>query len=154
MVNRPLWVIPAVLGAAALGLAAVALRPLLAPQPDLLAPADPGCDLRAGPCTLHLPGGGAVTLDLEPRGIPVPRPLVITVATTGIEVAAVAVDFAGLHMNMGYNRRSLSPAGPGLYRGEGMLPVCVSGRMAWEARVLLTTRRGLLAAPFRFETVR
>jgi hypothetical protein len=33
-----------------------------------------------------------------------------------------------------------------------MLPVCVRDRMTWEARVLLTTPRGLIDAPFRFTT--
>jgi len=38
------------------------------------------------------------------------------------------------------------------FAGTGMLPVCVRARMTWEARVLLHTERGLLAAPFRFDT--
>jgi hypothetical protein len=35
-----------------------------------------------------------------------------------------------------------------------MLPVCVRDRMTWEARVLLQFPQRLLAAPFRFETLR
>ena len=89
---------------------------------------------------------------VEPHGIPVARPLVLRVATQGLEVNAVAVDFIGLDMNMGYNRPTLTPAGPGRYLGNAMLPICVTGRMRWEARVLLTTPRGLFAAPFRFVT--
>jgi hypothetical protein len=64
----------------------------------------------------------------------------------------VQVDFVGVDMDMGYNRPSLTEAGPGIYRGEGMLPICVRDRMAWEARLLIGTPAGLLAAPFRFET--
>lgn len=154
IVNRTLLVVLALLGAMILAVTAFKLKPLLAPGGDLVAVADEDCDLRAGPCTAHFPGGGAVTVSLEPRGIPVVRPLAIEVTTQALEVSAVAVDFSGVDMNMGYNRSSLRPAGQGLYRGQGMLPVCVSGRMRWEARVLVATPAGLFAAPFRFETGR
>lgn len=154
MVNRALWVVLALLGAMILGFTAFKLQPLLSPEGDLVAAAEADCDLRAGPCTVHFPGGGAVTLSLEPRGIPVVRPLAIEVRIQVLEVSAVAVDFSGVDMNMGYNRSSLGSAGQGLYRGQGMLPICVTGRMNWEARVLLATPDGLFAAPFRFETGR
>jgi hypothetical protein len=35
-----------------------------------------------------------------------------------------------------------------------MLPVCVRQRMTWEARVLLHYPQRMLAAPFRFDTLR
>jgi hypothetical protein len=131
---------------------AVKLGPLLVPAPRVLAVAEPDCDLRAGPCAARFAGGGEVTLDVEPRGIPVMQPLVLRVTIQGVEVGAVAVDFAGVDMNMGYQRPSLAAVGSGTWRGAGMLPTCVRARMLWEATVLLTTPRGLFAAPFRFET--
>ncbi|WP_295585163.1 hypothetical protein [uncultured Lamprocystis sp.] len=152
MRRRAFWALVALVTAAMVGVVAVRLRALLVPAPLVLAHAEPGCDVRAGPCTAGFAGGGEVTLDVEPRGIPVTRPLVLRVAIRGLEVSAVAVDFAGIDMNMGYNRPSLAPVGSGAYRGGGMLPTCVRARMLWEARVLLTTPRGLFAAPFRFET--
>jgi hypothetical protein len=87
-------------------------------------------------------------------GIPPLKPLTLIVQTRDLAVNAVAIDFSGTDMDMGYNRSSLSPDGAGRFRGEGMLPVCVSPRMDWEAQVLLTTPNGLLAAPFRFDTQR
>ncbi|HYN78575.1 MAG TPA: hypothetical protein VES73_12375 [Lamprocystis sp. (in: g-proteobacteria)] len=122
------------------------------PKPTGLARPAPACDLSAGPCTAYFAAGGQVAFEVEPHGIPVARPLVLRVTTQGLEVTAVAVDFVGRDMNMGYNRPVLVPDGPGRYRGTGMLPVCVRERMTWEARVLLTTPRGLLAAPFHFAT--
>ncbi|MBV5273829.1 MAG: hypothetical protein JZU52_09340 [Lamprocystis purpurea] len=152
MRHRALWVLAAFVAAALVGMIAVKLGPLLVPAPRVLAVAEPDCDLRAGPCIARFAGGGEVTLDLEPRGIPVIRPLVLRVVVRGLEVSTVAVDFAGVDMNMGYNRPSLAPVGSGSWRGAGMLPTCVRARMLWEAKVLLTTPRGLFAAPFRFET--
>ena len=122
--------------------------------PVLTGTADARCDLRAGPCTAGFPGGGTVTLDIEPRGLPLAQPLVLRVVVRGLEASAVAVDFVGTDMYMGYSRPVLAADGAGRFSGAGMLPVCVRQRMQWEARVLLTTPLGLLAAPFRFETRR
>ena len=64
------------------------------------------------------------------------------------------MDFRGLGMNMGYNRPRLQGDAEGQYSGSGMLAICVMERMPWEATVLVTTDDGVMAAPFRFETIR
>lgn len=154
MLNRTLWVLLSLLLVAIAVVLVFKLRPLLVPEPVLLAVSSPDCDLRAGPCTARFAGGGEVTLDVMPRGIPVIRPLELMVSIQDLAASDVMVDLAGVDMDMGYNRPVLKPDGPGRYRGAGMLPVCVRNHMTWEARVLLATPRGLLAAPFRFETQR
>ena len=126
--------------------------PLLNPKVVATAPLDPGCDLRQGPCTGALPNGATVRFGLEPRTIPLLEPLAIDVRVGGMRALGVQVDFAGVDMNMGYNRPSLSPEGEGRYVGKAVLPVCVRYRMDWEARVLVRTAEGLMAVPFRFST--
>jgi hypothetical protein len=126
--------------------------PLLNPTVVATAPLDSGCDLRQGPCTGTLPNGATVRFGLEPRAIPLLEPLAIDVRVGGMRALGVQVDFAGVDMNMGYNRPSLSPEGEGRYVGKAVLPVCVRYRMDWEARVLVRTAEGLMAAPFRFST--
>jgi hypothetical protein len=128
--------------------------PMLFPPVTAAAPLDSDCDLRAGPCTGRLPGGGSVRFRIEPESIPVLRPLILTVQLDGIDAHGVEVDFAGTDMNMGYNRVSLTKETPSGWRGEGMLPICVRQVMRWEATVLLDTEQGLMAAPFRFDTYR
>jgi hypothetical protein len=140
--------------AAILAVSAFKVAPLLNPDPIQLATVDTSCDLGMGPCTAHFSDGGSVTLHLEPRGIPPLTKLRLAVFTQGIDASSVQIDFAGADMNMGFNRPTLTGVAPGRYRGEGMLPICVRDRMVWEARVLLETPQGLLAAPFRFETTR
>ena len=140
--------------AGAVALVVVGLGPLLHPEPIEVAAPDPDCELEAGPCTASFSGGGAASLSIGPAGIPVLTPLTLDVVVRDLEVSRVEVDFAGVDMSMGYNRPALAPAGPHRYVGEGMLPACVKDRMTWEARVLLHTPVGLLAAPFRFETRR
>jgi hypothetical protein len=149
-----LWVVLAGLLAAVLGVVVYKTWPLLYPQALALAPLDPDCRLRQGPCTANFAEGGTVTLAIEPQGIPVVAPLSIRVDLAGLQALGVELDFAGADMNMGYNRVALEPMGDGRYQGKGMLPVCVRDRMTWEAKVLVQTSAGLMVAPFRFETSR
>jgi hypothetical protein len=136
-------------------LAAAALHvawPLLNPQIVATAPLDPQCDLRQGACTARLPDGGAVRLELDPKTLPLLEPIRIGVEIEGLRALGVEVDFAGVDMNMGYNRPALAAEGAGRFVGTTVLPVCVRYRMDWEARVLVRTPAGLVAAPFRFAT--
>jgi hypothetical protein len=100
-----------------------------------------------------VPGGGRIELSIAPRPIPMVAPLVVEVKLAGIAPAKVEVDFAGVDMNMGFNRPELAAAGPGLFRSEAMLPVCVTGKMAWQATVIVEADRQRIAAPFRFNSV-
>lgn len=149
-----LWALAGLLLVAVVAVALHKAWPLLNPTLAEVAPLDPSCDLRAGPCNARFAGGGVVRFAIEPQSIPVVTPLRLAVEATGLDVRAVEIDFAGVDMNMGYNRVALEPVAPGVYRGHGTLPICVRARMDWEARVLIHTGEGILAAPFRFTTVR
>ena len=123
---------------------------------DILAtaPLDTQCNLEAGPCKSHFPDIGQVTFSLSPHPIVGLKPLQLKVQTEGMAVQAVDVDFRGLGMNMGFNRPRLKKISDGEYAGTGTLSVCILERMTWEATVLISTRNGVLAAPFHFETTR
>ena len=146
------WTLAGGLAAAVLGVALYRAWPLLFPEARILGAAQPGCDLSKTPCEGRLPGGGRIRLSITPRPIPVVKPLEIEVTLKGVEADRVEVDFTGINMNMGFNRPVLEPAGPGRFRGRGVLPVCVRSHMVWEARVLAHTPRGLALVPFRFDT--
>lgn len=141
------------LGIAFLALVAVVgykLSPLLMPKADVSVQPDPACDLQQGPCAADLPGGGKVRLSITPRPIPMVAPLQVEVEVSGREADKVAVDFAGVDMNMGLNRPELTAQGSGRFTGQGSLPVCVTGSMDWRATVLLESGRERIAVPFRF----
>lgn len=123
---------------------------------DIVATAalDSRCDLQAGGCESRFPDGGRVSFSIEPRPIVSLKSLQLKVQVAGLEVQAVAVDFRGLGMNMGFNRPHLQQDAEGEYSGTGVLAACIVDRMAWEATVLVTTRDGVYAFPFRFETMR
>lgn len=148
------WAVLGILILSLIGVLVYKTWPVLFPQLVAVAAPDPDCDLRAGPCSGVLPGGGRIGFRIEPDDIPVLQPLMLSVRLDGLDVQGVEVDFAGTDMNMGYNRVPLQRDVTGLWQGQGILPVCVRNVMHWEATVLLKTPDGLMAAPFRFDTYR
>lgn len=136
-----------------IGVAGYRYSPLLLPKSDVAGIPDAGCDLHQAACGAALPGGGRLELSISPRPIPMVQPLTVEVRLTGIEARKVAVDFAGVDMNMGYNRPELPPAGPGRFTSTASLPVCITGKMAWSATVLVETDRQRISVPFRFDSV-
>ena len=144
---------------AALALAiggAIAAKFLLAPPGEVTvtAPLNTSCNLQDGPCSSAIPGGGRVELAIAPRPIPLLQPLRLSVKVQGMEARAVEVDFTGVDMNMGYNRPQLQREKNGQFSGQTTLPVCITGRMAWQAVVVVTSDKAKVAAPFRFVTSR
>ncbi len=113
---------------------------------------DTSCDLQKNACRLTLPDGGSVTLDLQPKPIPLVQTIHINVTTQGIKPEAVSVDFKGTTMNMGPNNVALKADKDGLYSAKGMLPVCIRNSMQWQADVYLQTDKGIVVAPFIFTT--
>jgi hypothetical protein len=140
-----------ILALAVIAVVGYKLSPLLLPIADLtLAPAA-GCDLQQQACHADLPGGGRIELDIAPHPIPVIKPMRVDARLTGVAASKVEIDFAGVTMNMGYNRIALVAAGNGQYTGEVSIPVCVTGRMAWRATLLVESERQRIAVPFLFE---
>ncbi|WP_456373379.1 hypothetical protein [Thiolapillus sp.] len=155
MAEKKSWILPVVILAAAAVLGGVAwyFRDYFEPPPAQLLPLD-DCDLHKGACSRTLPGGGEVIFAIEPRDIPLTRPLELIVQTKNLAVDKAEVDFSGVSMNMGYNRPLLQKVAEGRFEGEGLLPVCIRQRMDWEARLILRTDRGGFIIPWRFETVK
>jgi len=109
------------------------------------------CDPSTVPeCALTLPQGEKISLSILPHPIRPLENLTLAVKISGFRASQVAVDFDGVDMSMGYNRAVLEGNGEN-FSGRAILPVCVTGTMAWKATVLVTTEKGLLAAPFHFE---
>lgn len=114
-------------------------------------PHDPACDLRQGSCTSRLQGG-KVTFGIEPRTLPVLKPLALSVSVEGVKTRRIEANFNGVDMNMGLNHAELPAAGDGKFSGTITIPVCVRNSMEWEAKVLLHTPDGIIAVPYRFWT--
>ena len=136
------------------GAIAQKLLPTLDQTVAVTLPLDKICDLQRGACTSSLPGGGSVTFAIEPRPIPVLRPIKLIVTMQGVKAAKAEVDFTGVDMKMGYNRPLLQAAGAGRFEGETTLPICSVNSMTWRASVLVETGGKRVAVPFEFVTSR
>ncbi len=121
----------------------------LFPAPLFEASAPPHCGLERGPCQALFASGAAIRLAITPRPLTANRPLRLSVDVTGLEAAALAVEFSGIDMNMGLVRADLQQTGDGRFSGEALLPVCVRSRMAWRALVLAQGPGGEHRAAFR-----
>ena len=154
MKHGTLWALIGLLILAVCGVALYRVWPMLHPNIAVQIPADPRCDLRAGPCVSRLDDRASVSLSIEPREIPLVKPLQLRVELNEILATGVEVDFSGVDMDMGFNRIRLEPAGQGVYTAQGILPVCVRDAMEWEAKVLISTEAGLKSVAYRFVTVR
>lgn len=152
--NNVLWYVMLALLALSLGAVYYHFKDYFKPKAAQTLNWDSECDLRSGSCELQLPNGGSVQFEITPKSIPLLKPMALDVTVTDEDVSSVEVDFAGVSMNMGFNRTKLKAADGGKFSGTITLPVCVRNRMDWEAGVMLETDAGIIVAPFRFETVK
>lgn len=126
--------------------------PLLLPRVDVVIQPDPACNLQRQSCAVKLPSGGSVELSMAPRPVPMVKPFEVQVATSGFAPTRVAVDFAGIDMNMGLNRPQLVAHGNGRFSGQVTLPVCITGVMEWQATMLIEAGSERIAIPYRFSS--
>ncbi len=127
-----------------------------AKQPVLLESAKSDCNPVEFVCeagnTKH-----AVTLQF-PEKVVYLKPFKIRITTQGFEnesIEKVNVDFKMVGMDMGLNRFGLramnDEKGNVYYEGEGILPVCVSGRVDWMANTQIITSDKFYEATFKFK---
>lgn len=121
---------------------------------DLTIAPQPGCDLNTQTCSAELPGGGRLELSITPRPIPVVKPLQVDVRLSGRVADQVEIDFSGVAMDMGHHRLQLVADGQGRYLGQAMLPVCISGRMTWQATLIVGSGHQTIAIAFPFDAPR
>ena len=141
-----------ILALATIAVGGYKLVPLLLPTADMTIEPAPSCNLHKQTCHAEVPGGGHVELSITPHPISVARPLQVSATISDIVASKVEVDFAGAAMNMGFNRKILTAESATRYIGETMLPVCISGRMAWRVTLLVETDRQRIAVPFLLKT--
>ncbi len=122
------------------------------PRAEVSLPQVENCRLDLEKCSVSLPDGGKVEIALEPRPVPKAGPMRVSLQVQGLSPAHADVDFQGVEMNMGLHRLPLAAAGGGRFAGETSLPVCVTGRMLWQATVQLESGRKRISVPFRFES--
>lgn len=114
--------------------------------------ADEACVLQNGYCEMELSENQRVKFKIDPAAIPVITPLTLSVEVMNLNADSVIVDFAGVDMDMGYNRNQLQRLEQEHFQGRGMLPVCVRSKMEWLATVTINSGDTVYRLPFRFWT--
>ncbi len=151
--NRLFWTTAVILALSLLLSSFFDFKRYFEPQIIATLPVNTQCELNSSACTSELPQGGSISLNIEPRSIPLLKPLQLHVTTAGVDASKVEIDFVGVGMNMGYNRPSLKKTKAEVFEGETTLPVCVRRKMDWEAQVLIHTSEGIIKVPFQFYTL-
>jgi cytochrome oxidase Cu insertion factor (SCO1/SenC/PrrC family) len=111
-----------------------------------------GCNLHVRRCSAAVPGGGRVTLGIEPRPLAYSQPWRLTVALDEAAAEKVEIDFAGLDTPTTFNRVVLAPGAAGRFEGEATLPMCAFEPIDWQATVLLGTGEKRQSVPFVFNS--
>lgn len=140
--------------ATALVLAVLAKALFFIPRGPSMLSLNESCSLSRETCSMSLPDGGRLEFELGPRPVPLLFPLKLEIRVTGSNARPLEVDFYGVDTPMAFNRAFLSPSGAGIYSAQTSLPICATGRMVWQATVLLENGTRQMLAPFRFETER
>lgn len=133
---------------AILGVVGYKLSPLQNQSADITLQAAT-CSPESPACSATLPDGRRLEFSVGPRPLRPLQSLQLNVVVDGSDLQTVEVDFKGTDMDMGYNRVKLIKGRQG-FSGQAMLPVCVTGTMAWTATVLLAMPAQRIAIPFHF----
>lgn len=116
-------------------------------------PTNKACDLHTESCTAKM-GDAKVTLKISPHPIPIARPLGIEVDIENLDVQKIELDISGINMYMGYNRVTLTPAGPNRYIGTSMLAFCTNQKMFWQVTLMVHQPDGTqIQIPYTLETI-
>lgn len=137
--------------AAALVLAVLGKMLFLTPAGPTVLTLDDTCNLSRETCSVHLPDGGILEFSLGPRPVPLLKPLTLQIRMSNSTARQLEIDFKGVDVPMAFNRAFPAPTTGGVYNAQTTLPLCASGRMAWQASVLLEKGDSRLIVPFRFE---
>jgi hypothetical protein len=113
--------------------------------------AEHACDLHVNACQATLNDGTALSLEIEPKSIPLMKPLHFKV-TSPIDLPSIEIKLFATNMNMGLHTIKLTQTSKGIFEGEGMLPTCVMGNMIWQANVILNQLTQSQGAIFTFKT--
>ena len=112
------------------------------------------CDSSTTRCSAQFGPGVSISLALAPRPLRAAEPMQVSVRSAGVDGRLARVTFSGVEMNMGLTTVDLNDRGAGRFEGVATLPLCISRRMTWRARVSLSAPDADYHADFHFDTTR
>jgi hypothetical protein len=124
------------------------------PKSEFEAAAALECDPSTTPCSAQFGPGASISLALAPRPLRAAEPMRVSIRSTGLDGRQAWVTFSGVEMNMGLTTVELDGIGAGRFQGVATLPLCISRRMTWRARVSVSAPDADYHADFHFDTSR
>ena len=116
----------------------------------LTAPAE--CDLQQNPCSIQFADGSRIGFEIEPRPIPLLKPLTLTATIAGMRAPRVELQLVGVNLDMGRIVSTLDAVDAGKYQGSIRIPLCSKTLMQWRASLTASDETRTLTAIFPFET--
>lgn len=113
---------------------------------------DKNCDLQKEACSVILEDGSDIILSINPRPIPLMKPIELTVKTKGINLDNLKLKVYATNMNMGLIEKSLSKTTKNIYKGKITLPTCIVGNMIWDVNIIANKPTKSIGATFEFKT--
>lgn len=110
------------------------------------------CDLHKSACNLTIQDGTTFTLEVEPKEIPLMKPLKFTLKSNNPDLKNLHLNIYATNMFMGEFNLPLRNKGNGLYEAIGTLPTCPVGNMQWNADIRIEKLNETIGARFQFKT--
>ncbi len=114
------------------------------------------CRLDQGPCQIQLSSEEHLKVTLLPHPIKMNVPLELKISFYGSDSLlskwkALAMDFNGVDMNMGYTRPSIQSTSKNKFSTTVYLPTCTQEKMLWKGLLILEASNKTWGVPFLFE---
>lgn len=115
---------------------------------------DKKCDLHEKSCTLTIADGTSFELEIDPKTIPLMKPLKFTIKSNNPNLQDLYLNIYATNMFMGDFNLPIKNIGNGKYEAIGTLPTCPVGDMQWNADIRVEKLNETIGARFRFKTDR
>lgn len=107
------------------------------------------CNLHVSSCSINIPEKGEISLDIEPKNIPLMKELTFKVhLQNDISKDNLDLNIYATNMNMGYHTFKLKKISEKTYEAKVILPTCILGNMIWRAEVVIYN----IGGAFSFKT--
>ncbi|RXJ88748.1 hypothetical protein CRV01_08985 [Arcobacter sp. CECT 8983] len=110
------------------------------------------CDLHQSSCTIKIQDGTEFTLSVEPKTIPLMKPLKFIIKSNNETLKNLTLNIYATNMFMGDFNLPIKNLGNGNYEAIGTLPTCPVGDMQWNADIKIEKATENIGARFQFKT--
>ncbi|MCF6172178.1 MAG: hypothetical protein L3J44_00065 [Campylobacteraceae bacterium] len=113
---------------------------------------DKNCDLHKNSCKIRLKDKSVLELSIEPKSIPLKKPIKLIVKTKNINLKTLSLKLYATNMNMGLIEKKLKRVANNRYETTVILPSCIVGGMIWNANIIADKATKSVGGTFEWTT--